>query len=195
MRREFQRQDSVTLNITLPKGGILLPCLLFHALLCSYFLMRLSCFVYRFQSRWNAIFIARILGFSLKSSRVYLCVSCSWATFTYLFYWFLLKTIHPLVMCLYKWFLHSCSISWFMHDSIFVILGKIDGLHCLWTIWHVMCEGRPSYLHVVLRYDVYVVAQEICSWFMFFSRVLHAITLHLIISAKFCNLHLRCKSC
>ena len=57
-----------------PKGGILLPCLLFHALLCSYLLMRLSCFVYRFQSRWNARIIPRILGFFLKSSWVvYMC--------------------------------------------------------------------------------------------------------------------------
>ena len=116
-------------------------------------------------------------------------------TFTYLFYWFLLETIHPLVMCLYKWFIHTRSISLFMHDSIIVVLRKIDGLHCLWTIWHVLCEERPSYLHVVLIYDGYNVALKIYSWFILFSRVLHAITLHFIISAKFCNLYLRCKLC
>src|SRR4051812_13768115 len=108
--------------------------------------------------------LVSLVVIEIVMSSIYIRVSCSWANFHVLVLLILVEDYTP--SCYVpSYMIHTFSfdIFLFMHDSIFVILEKIDGLHCLWTIWHVMCKGRPSYYHVILIYDDYIVAQEIYS--------------------------------
>ena len=146
---------------------------LFHALLCPCFLhmmmvLHLSLILSNYYLRWTPpniaieIIIAMRSSLLLKSSLLwkssywnYTCLSLSWkdSWVYYLLMKFLSTSMHTLVYASHVF--HNCLwwILLFMHKSAIDIPWKDCWNILFMDLWHVMCEGRPSFILVVLKND------------------------------------------